>query len=116
MMVENGAYLIWEDLCVTAAHGKNTTQPILQGLTGIARRGLLLAIIGPLGSGKSILLDDLGGRLSLKMTQSGEIRINGRKETMAYGTSAYVTQDDTLIATLTVCEALYYSAQLQLPD
>ncbi|KAL6269827.1 hypothetical protein ACE6H2_026738 [Prunus campanulata] len=31
-------------------------------------------------------------------------------------TQAYVTQDDTLITTLTVSEAVYYSAQLQLPD
>lgn len=29
---------------------------------------------------------------------------------------AYVTQDDALITTLTVREAVYYSAQLQLPD
>ena len=29
---------------------------------------------------------------------------------------AYVTQDDPLITTLTVKEAVYYSAQLQLPD
>ncbi|CAB4283780.1 unnamed protein product [Prunus armeniaca] len=29
---------------------------------------------------------------------------------------AYVTQDDTLLTTLTVREAAYYSAQLQLPD
>lgn len=27
-----------------------------------------------------------------------------------------MTQDDTLITTLTVCESVYYSAQLQLPD
>ncbi|CAK9163270.1 unnamed protein product [Ilex paraguariensis] len=30
--------------------------------------------------------------------------------------TAYVTQDDTLMTTLTVREAVYYSAQLQLPD
>ncbi|XP_052479123.1 ABC transporter G family member 1 isoform X2 [Gossypium raimondii] len=50
------------------------------------------------------------------MHQTGEILINGRKETLAFGTSAYVTQDDTLMTTLTVREAVFYSAQLQLPD
>ncbi|KAA3482535.1 ABC transporter G family member 11-like [Gossypium australe] len=35
---------------------------------------------------------------------------------MAYGTSAYVTQDEALIHTLTVTEAVYFSAQLRLPD
>ncbi|KAH9664549.1 hypothetical protein KPL70_020042 [Citrus sinensis] len=35
---------------------------------------------------------------------------------LAFGTSAYVTQEDILMTTLTVMEAIYYSAQLQLPD
>ncbi|XP_048337437.2 ABC transporter G family member 1 [Ziziphus jujuba] len=116
MVLENGAYLTWENLWVTVPHGKNSTKPILQGLTGFASPGQLLAIMGPSGCGKSTLLDALGGRLSSKMKQSGDILINGRKETLAYGTSAYVTQDDTLMTTLTVSEAVYYSAQLQLPD
>lgn len=33
-----------------------------------------------------------------------------------YRYQAYVTQDDTLMTTLTVGEVVYYSAQLQLPD
>ncbi|XP_077214293.1 ABC transporter G family member 1-like [Tasmannia lanceolata] len=51
-----------------------------------------------------------------KIRQTGEILINGRRQALAFGTSAYVTQDDTLMTTLTVREAVYYSAQLQLPD
>ncbi|KAB1226064.1 ABC transporter G family member 11 [Morella rubra] len=72
--------------------------------------------MGPSGCGKSTLLDSLAGRLSSNAQQTGQILINGRKETLAFGTSAYVTQDDTLMTTLTVREAVYYSAQLQLPD
>ncbi|KAJ6734452.1 hypothetical protein OIU79_001671 [Salix purpurea] len=75
-----------------------------------------MAIMGPSGCGKSTLLDALAGRLSSNARQTGDILINGRKQRLAYGTSAYVTQDDTLITTLTVKEAVYYSAQLQLPD
>ncbi|KAF2283965.1 hypothetical protein GH714_017646 [Hevea brasiliensis] len=59
---------------------------------------------------------DSSGRLSSNTQQTGEILINGHKVTLAFGTSAYVTQDDTLMTTLTVREAVYYSAQLQLPD
>ncbi|EXB55275.1 ABC transporter G family member 11 [Morus notabilis] len=116
--VEGGVCLTWEDLWVTVSSraGKNRNRPILQGLTGYARPGELLAIMGPSGSGKSTLLDALAGRLSSKTRQSGEILINGHKQTLAYGTSAYVTQDDTLMTTLTVGEAVHYSAQLQLPD
>nr|XP_016487178.1 PREDICTED: ABC transporter G family member 11-like isoform X2 [Nicotiana tabacum] len=106
-----GVFLTWENLCV-----KSGDKAILQGLTGYARPGELLAIMGPSGSGKSTLLNAIAGRLGSNTTQSGDILINGRKQRLAYGTSAYVTQDDTLIATLTVKEAVYYSAELQLPN
>ncbi|EEF30718.1 ATP-binding cassette transporter, putative [Ricinus communis] len=112
----NGIFLTWKDLWVTVPDGRNGRRPILQGLTGYAEPGMVLAIMGPSGCGKSTLLDALAGRLSSNTQQAGEILINGRKETLAFGTSAYVTQDDTLMTTLTVVEAVYYSAQLQLPD
>ncbi|KAF8690800.1 hypothetical protein HU200_041190 [Digitaria exilis] len=57
-----------------------------------------------------------------------DILINGRRQKLAFGTSidsvipndertqAYVTQENVLMATLTVRETIYYSAQIQLPD
>ncbi|XP_062149090.1 ABC transporter G family member 1-like [Alnus glutinosa] len=111
-----GVFLTWKELCVTVGDGKRGRLPILQGLTGYAQPGEVLAIMGPSGCGKSTLLDSLAGRLSSNTQQTGEILVNGRKETLAFGTSAYVTQDDSLMTTLTVREAVYYSAQLQLPD
>ncbi|GAU34112.1 hypothetical protein TSUD_65910 [Trifolium subterraneum] len=117
---EKGICLTWKDLWVTvdaSSKGKmKESKSILDGLTGYAKPGQLLAIMGPSGCGKSTLLDALAGRLDSNTRQSGEILINGNKQTLAYGTSAYVTQDDTLLNTLTVKEAVYYSAQLQLPD
>ncbi|KAF7842993.1 ABC transporter G family member 11-like [Senna tora] len=114
---ERGICLTWKDLWVTAS-SKNggRSKSILQGLTGYAKTGQLLAIMGPSGCGKSTLLDTLAGRLGSNTRQTGEILVNGHKQALAYGTSAYVTQDDTLYTTLTVREAVYYSAQLQLPD
>ncbi|KAI4296391.1 hypothetical protein L6164_036354 [Bauhinia variegata] len=111
-----GMCLTWKDLWVTVASERNGSRSILQGLTGYAKPGQLLAIMGPSGCGKSTFLDALAGRLDSNTRQTGEILINGHKQTLAYGTSAYVTQDDTLLTTLTVREAVYYSAQLQLPD
>ncbi|XP_054801384.1 ABC transporter G family member 1-like [Prosopis cineraria] len=105
----------WQDLCVTVPSGKNK-KPILKSLTGYAKPGQLLAIMGPSGSGKTTLLDALAGRLGSNTKQTGKILINGHKEALAYGTSAYVTQDDAMLSTLTAGEALYYSCQLQLPD
>ncbi|XP_057494528.1 ABC transporter G family member 1-like [Actinidia eriantha] len=112
----DGIMLTWEDLWVTVSDGKGNRRAIIQGLTGYARPGELLAIMGPSGCGKSTLLDTLAGRLGANARQAGDILINGYKQALAYGTSAYVTQEDTLITTLTVKEAMYYSAQLQLPN
>ncbi|KAM3377526.1 ABC transporter G family member 1 [Capsicum galapagoense] len=109
-------FLTWEDLWVTASSMKNGDKAILKGLTGYARPSELMAIMGPSGCGKSTLLDTIAGRLGSSTRQSGEILINGRKQTLAYETSAYVTQEDTLMATLTVEETVYYSAELQLPN
>ncbi|PIA52062.1 hypothetical protein AQUCO_01000147v1 [Aquilegia coerulea] len=114
--LNDGVFLTWEDLWVTVSAGKDGCRPILQGLTGYAQAGEMLAIMGPSGCGKSTLLDTLAGRLDSNTRQSGQILINGRKQTLTFGTSAYVTQDDTLMTTLTVREAVYYSALLQLPD
>ncbi|KAK9286179.1 hypothetical protein L1049_014562 [Liquidambar formosana] len=112
----DGVFLTWDDLWVTVPDKKIGSRPILHGLTGYARPGEVLAIMGPSGCGKSTLLDTLAGRLGSNVRQTGDILINGRKQALAYGTSAYVTQDDTLMTTLTVREVVYYSAQLQLPD
>ncbi|KAJ9160188.1 hypothetical protein P3X46_025612 [Hevea brasiliensis] len=114
--VSDGVFLTWEDLWVTVSNGRKGSKSILQGVTGYAQPGELLAIMGPSGCGKSTLLDALAGRLSLNTKETGDILINGHKQRLAYGTLAYVTQDETLITTLAVTEAVYHSAQLQLPD
>ncbi|CAI8617926.1 unnamed protein product [Vicia faba] len=111
----NSITVTWENLEAIVTNGKNR-KLILQGLTGYAQPGKLLAVMGPSGSGKSTLLDALAGRLKSNIHQSGKILINGKKQTLAYGTSGYVTQDDAMPATLTASETLYYSAQLQFPN
>ncbi|CAM0907697.1 unnamed protein product [Alopecurus aequalis] len=109
-------FLTWEDLSVTATNGRKGSTVILDGVSGYARPGEVLALMGPSGCGKTTLLDALAGRLGPSMKGSGDILLNGRREKLAFGTSAYVTQENVLMATLTVAEAVRYSAQLQLPD
>ncbi|KAI6699535.1 hypothetical protein NL676_013859 [Syzygium grande] len=78
---------------------------------------MLLSVRGsPLGVFKEENMDVINGRLSSSTQQTGEILINGRKQPPSFRTSAYVTQDDALITTLTVRETVYYSAELQLPE
>ncbi|KAI3873930.1 hypothetical protein MKW98_001579 [Papaver atlanticum] len=119
---ETGVLLTWEDLWVTVPSSgigsstDNNGRALLQGLNGYAQTSEILAIMGPSGSGKSTLLDALAGRLASNTRQLGSIKVNGRKQALAFRTSAYVTQDDTLTTTLTVKETVYYSAVLQLPE
>ncbi|KAG0576967.1 hypothetical protein KC19_5G121800 [Ceratodon purpureus] len=113
-----GAHIVWRDLCVHISSSRGyPARPILVRSTGYAEPGSIQAIIGPSGSGKSTLLDALAGRLAPNIKQTGDILLNGEsKSTLSYGTAAYVTQEDVLLATLTVRESVMYSATLRLPD
>lgn len=63
MEEENDITVTWENLQARVAGGKNR-KLILNGLTGYAQPGKLLAIMGPSGCGKSTLLDALAGMIS----------------------------------------------------
>ncbi|KAL5766492.1 hypothetical protein ACOSP7_017109 [Xanthoceras sorbifolium] len=110
-------YLVWEDLTVVLPNfGNGPTKRLLNGLTGYAEPGRIMAIMGPSGSGKSTLLDALAGRLSGNVVMTGNVLLNGKKRRLEYGGLAYVTQEDVLLGTLTVRETLTYSAHLRLPS
>ena len=59
---EMGVCLTWKDLWVSVNKGRSASRAILQGLTGYAKPGQLLAVMGPSGCGKSTLLDALAGK------------------------------------------------------
>ena len=89
---------------------------ILDNVSGSAKPGQLLAIMGASGAGKSTFLDILA-RKNKKGTVGGTTLVNGREIADAdfKKVMGFVDQEDTLMSTLTVYETVLYSALLRLP-
>ncbi|KAI0749625.1 hypothetical protein C8Q80DRAFT_1100288 [Daedaleopsis nitida] len=89
---------------------------ILSGISGSAKPGQLLAIMGASGAGKSTFLDILA-RKNKKGTVGGTTLVNGREiaDSDFKKVMGFVDQEDTLMSTLTVYETVLYSALLRLP-
>ncbi|CBI18157.3 unnamed protein product, partial [Vitis vinifera] len=89
---------------------------ILNGVTGMACPGEILAVLGPSGSGKSTLLNALAGRIQGHCF-TGTVLANGRKLTKpVLRRTGFVTQDDILYPHLTVRETLIFCSLLRLPN
>lgn len=94
--------------------GENRLQ-LLKGVTGAFRPGVLTALVGVSGAGKTTLMDVLAGRKTGGYIE-GEIRINGhpkKQETFAR-IAGYCEQDDIHSPQVTVFESLIFSASLRL--
>ncbi|KAJ6422113.1 hypothetical protein OIU84_027119 [Salix udensis] len=88
---------------------------VLNGITGMASPGEILAILGPSGSGKSTLLNALAGR-TLANGFTGTVLANNRKPSkQIMKRTGFVSQDDILYPHLTVRETLVFCSLLRLP-
>ncbi|KAI9377608.1 hypothetical protein POPTR_019G083000v4 [Populus trichocarpa] len=88
---------------------------ILNGITGMASPGEILAILGPSGSGKSTLLNAIAGRIQANGF-TGTVLTNNRKPAkQIMKRIGFVTQDDILYPHLTVRETLVFCSLLRLP-
>lgn len=88
---------------------------LLSDVSGAFRPGILTALVGVSGAGKTTLMDVLAGRKTGGYIE-GEISISGypkKQETFAR-ISGYCEQNDIHSPNLTVYESLVYSAWLRL--
>ena len=89
---------------------------LLNRVSGSFRPGVLTALMGVSGAGKTTLMDVLAGRKTGGYIE-GDIRISGypkKQETFAR-ISGYCEQNDIHSPHVTVYESLVYSAWLRLP-
>lgn len=128
VVVEEGITFTWANLNVStiAQEGKRCCglmkskpkpeKKILSNVSGIARPGEVLAIMGASGAGKSTLLNTLLFR-NLKGLQVTGSRIANKTivtPTSLTALSGYVQQDDLFITTLTVREHLIFQARVRM--
>ncbi|XP_061372267.1 ABC transporter G family member 1 [Gastrolobium bilobum] len=92
------------------------TKTLLNDISGEARDGEIMAVLGASGSGKSTLIDALANRIA-KGKLKGTVALNGEAlgSRMVKVISAYVMQDDLLFPMLTVEETLTFAAEFRLP-
>ncbi|CAK7326251.1 unnamed protein product [Dovyalis caffra] len=89
---------------------------LLSDITGAFRPGILTALMGVSGAGKTTLMDVLSGRKT-EGTIEGEIRIGGypKVQDSFARVSGYCEQTDIHSPQITVEESVIYSARLRLP-
>ncbi|KAK7343262.1 hypothetical protein VNO77_11875 [Canavalia gladiata] len=92
------------------------TKTLLNDISGEARDGEIMAVLGASGSGKSTLIDALANRIA-KESLRGTVALNGEalESRLLKVISAYVMQDDLLFPMLTVEETLMFAADFRLP-
>lgn len=90
---------------------------LLVNVSGSFRPGVLTALLGVSGAGKTTLMDVLAGRKTGGVIE-GSIHISGhpkRQDTFAR-VSGYCEQTDIHSPCLTILESLLFSAWLRLPS
>jgi len=90
---------------------------LLQDVSGAFRPGILTALVGVSGAGKTTLMDVLAGRKTGGYIE-GNINISGYQKNQATFAriSGYCEQNDIHSPHVTVYESLLFSAWLRLPS
>lgn len=88
--------------------------PLLEGISGVAKAGEMIALMGTSGAGKTTLLDLLACRKDSGI-KTGRVLYNGEpKRVLTNVEAGYVLQADVALPNLTVEETLMYAARLRM--
>ncbi|XP_030842481.1 ABC transporter G family member 21 [Strongylocentrotus purpuratus] len=88
---------------------------VLRGVSGTAKPGQLMAVMGPSGAGKTLLLTCLAGRQ--RALESGGIFLNGQPISKRLRRQiSFVLQEDLFLSELTLRETFKFTADLRLPS
>ncbi|KAL3298278.1 ABC-2 type transporter [Colletotrichum asianum] len=102
----------WEDICY-AVKIKGQDRRILDHVDGFVQPGVITALMGASGAGKTTLLDALATRVTMGVL-SGDTMVNGQPTDRSFPHRVgYVQQQDVHMDTMTVREALEFSALLR---
>src|SRR5207302_5646603 len=89
---------------------------LVQGVAFNGAQGSVVAVVGPTGAGKTMLLNALAGRFEI---ESGSVRLCGEEiagDAAASRRMGYVPQEDFLHPQLGLRRTLEYAAKLRLPS
>lgn len=125
LIESKGLLLSCSNLCfsVMTGSGNKTKKQILKGITASFRPGRVTAVMGSSGAGKTTLLSLLAGDAGNmgaggdgKSFIDGKITLNGENADLKQVSklSGFVYQDDVILPTMTVKEAIMMSARLRL--
>ena len=115
----SGIDVSFSSITYTVANNASSAGPktiaLLDGVSGYARAGECLALMGTSGSGKTTLMDVLCQRKT-NGRMEGEVKFGGIVPTPQFlrRYTGYVEQFDTLIPILTVEEMFFYTSHLKL--
>ncbi|XP_026329157.1 protein scarlet [Hyposmocoma kahamanoa] len=107
--------LVWRDLSVHIKLKGGKLKRLVNNVSGIAKPGTLVALMGPSGAGKTTLMSALAHRSPVGTVVDGEIAMNGMPiSDFMHRQSGYMHQDDIFVDNLTVMEHLSIMARLRM--
>jgi ATP-binding cassette subfamily G (WHITE) protein 2 (SNQ2) len=114
-VVKNDTVFTWQDVTYTI-NTKAGPRVLLNNIQGYVKPGRLTALMGESGAGKTTLLNTLAQRITLGTVQ-GTFLVDGKPLPLSFqrGTG-FAEQQDVHEATMTVREALRFSALLRRPN